>query len=205
VATLIPEQRGPVPGVTDSAAVCDIAAGIALGGVAGADPRGFEEYVAARGAALVRFARLLTGDVHRAEDLVQDALAKAYLRWSRIRRADNPEVYIRRMLINGSHQWWRRRSNREVPADLTAERPAPGDLGTESAERDTMRRLIGNLPHRQRTVLVLRYYEDLDDAAIAEILNCSPVTVRTHAMRALRRLRNDYTNEAATGSPGSLS
>jgi RNA polymerase sigma-70 factor (sigma-E family) len=149
----------------------------------------FEAYVAARGAALVRFAMLLTGDDHRAEDLVQEALTKAYLRWSRIRRADNPDVYLRRLVINGSRSWWRRRANREAPGLTPAERAAPGDLGDEAVARDELWRLIGGLPNQQRAVVVLRYYEDLDDATIAQILQCTPGTVRTHAMRALHKLR----------------
>ena len=152
-------------------------------------PSTFEAYVAARGAALLRFASLLTGDPHRAEDLVQDALAKAYLRWDRIRRADQPDVYVRRVLVNGSRAWWRRRSNHEVPVERAAERAGPGDVSTETADRDLVRRMIAKLPVRQRAVLVLRYFEDLDDATIAEILECSQATVRTHAMRALQRLR----------------
>jgi len=152
-------------------------------------PGTFEAYVAARGAALLRFAVLLTGDAHRAEDLVQDALAKAYLRWSRIRRADQPDVYVRRVLINGSRAWWRRSANHELPVEAPTDRAGPGDLSTEAAERDSVRQMIAQLPHRQRAVLVLRYYEDLDDATISEILECTTATVRTHAMRALQRLR----------------
>ncbi|GAB3864591.1 SigE family RNA polymerase sigma factor [Dactylosporangium cerinum] len=150
---------------------------------------GFEAFVAARGAALVRFAILLTGDDHRAEDLVQEALAKAYLRWSSIRRADDPEVYVRRLVLNGSRSWWRRRTNREVPVERAPDGTAPGDLSLESADRDELWRLVAALPLKQRAVVVLRYYEDLDDAAIAQVLECSPTTVRTHAMRALTRLR----------------
>jgi RNA polymerase sigma-70 factor (sigma-E family) len=155
-------------------------------------PIAFEAYVVARGAALLRFAALLTGDRHRAEDLVQDALAKAYLRWDRIRRTDQPDVYVRRVLVNGSRAWWRRRANHELPVERTVDHEAPGDVSVESAERDSVRRMIAKLPHRQRVVLVLRYYEDLDDATIAEILECSTATVRTHAMRALRRLREGH-------------
>ncbi len=152
----------------------------------------FDEYVAARGAGLVRFAILLTGDGHRAEDLVQEALARAYLRWEWIGRSDQPDIYIRRMLVNASRSWWRRRSSREVPIEWAVERPASGDLVAESADRDAMWRLIATLPYRQRAVLVLRYYEDLGDADIAEILDCSTGTVRTHAMRALNALRKTY-------------
>ena len=81
----------------------------------------FEEYVLARGAALVRFARLLTGENHRAEDLAQDVLAKAFVNWRRVMRADNPDLYVRRMLINAHHSWWRRRTNREVPVAVPQE------------------------------------------------------------------------------------
>jgi RNA polymerase sigma-70 factor (sigma-E family) len=159
----------------------------------------FEAYVAARGAALLRFAALLTDDRHRAEDLVQDALAKAYLRWDRIRRTDEPDVYVRRVLINSSRSWWRRRANREVPVEHAAEQAArhaaPGDVSAESADRDAVRKMIAELPHRQRAVLVLRYFEDLDDTTIAQILECSTATVRTHAMRALHRLRDNHASK----------
>ncbi len=159
------------------------------------DPVTFEAYVATRGPALIRFANRLTGSQHRAEDLVQDALAKAYQRWDSIRRRDQPDVYLRRIIVNAARSWWRPRSNRELPIDTPpADRADARDVGTETdqliAERDAMWRLIGALPNRQRAVLVLRYYEDLDDNTIAAILDCSPVTVRTHAMRALDVLRS---------------
>ncbi|MEV1286825.1 SigE family RNA polymerase sigma factor [Micromonospora sp. NPDC049679] len=150
----------------------------------------FEEYVIARGPALVRLARLLTGDDHRAEDLTQDVLARAYPRWARICRADHPDLYLRRMLVNARNSWWRRRVNRELSLPAVDDRALPGDPGADAADRDAMWRLISALPERQRAVLVLRFYEDLDDTAIATILGCSPVTVRTHAMRALSTLRD---------------
>src|SRR4051794_7550466 len=123
----------------------------------------FEEYAQARGGALVRFAALLTGDDQRAEDLVQDALTKAFLRWGRIRRNDDPDVYLRRLIVNASRSWWRRRANTELPSRIEADGPAPGALDTEAAERDALWRLIRGLPEQQRAVVVLRYYEDLDD------------------------------------------
>jgi len=152
----------------------------------------FEEYVRARGPALVRLARLLTGDDHRAEDLAQDALARAFVHWRRVSRADRPDVYVRRMLVNANASWWRRRSSTERPTDRAVDHVAAGDHGAEAVERDAMWRLVLALPERQRAVLVLRYYEDLDDATIAEILDCSQVTVRTHAMRGLATLRERY-------------
>jgi RNA polymerase sigma-70 factor (sigma-E family) len=149
----------------------------------------FEEFVLTRGPALVRMARVLAGDPHRAEDLVQDALARAYPRWRRIVRADRPDVYLRRVLVNLNNSWWRRRGSRELSLGTPVDGPAAGDLSADAVERDAMWRHLAALPPRQRAVLVLRYYEDLDDATIAEILGCSAVTVRTHAMRALAALR----------------
>lgn len=160
----------------------------------------FEEYVLARGPALVRLARLLVGDDHRAEDLAQEVLARAYPRWSRISRTDQPDLYLRRMLVNANISWWRRRSNRELSVAQVDDRPAPGDLGAAAVERDLMWRAVGGLPGRQRAVLVLRYYEDLDDAEIAQILGCSRVTVRTHAMRAIATLRSHLTTTTRSGS-----
>lgn len=153
----------------------------------------FEEYVLARGPALVRLARLLVGDDHRGEDLAQEVLARAYPRWARICRTDHPDLYLRRMLVNANRSWWRRRSSRELAVAEVADRPRPDDLSAAVVERDAMWRMVRRLPNRQRAILVLRYYEDLDDAAIARILGCSPVTVRTHAMRALAALRGVLT------------
>jgi RNA polymerase sigma-70 factor (sigma-E family) len=150
----------------------------------------FEEYVVARGPALVRLARLLAGDEHRAEDLVQEVLAKAYPRWARISRSEQPDLYLRRMLVNTRNSWWRRRANREIAVPVVRDGPASSTAAEASDDRDAMLRLVAALPDRQRAVLVLRFYEDLDDATIAGILGCSQVTVRTHAMRALAALRD---------------
>jgi RNA polymerase sigma-70 factor (sigma-E family) len=152
----------------------------------------FEEYALARGPALVRFARLLTGDDHRAEDLVQEVLAKAYVHWRRIGVADRPDLYVRRMLVNAHHSWWRRRSNRELAVEAVPDDPVRGDAAGESAERDAMWQLVTALPSRQRTVIVLRYYEDFDDATIAEVMRTSISTVRTQAKRALATLQRSH-------------
>jgi RNA polymerase sigma-70 factor (sigma-E family) len=164
----------------------------------------FEEFVHSRGPALVRFARLITGDDHRADDLVQDVLAKAYVKWRRVSAADNPEHYVRRMIVNANTSWWRRRSSTEVSVAAPGE-PAQAGRAFDSdlAERDHQWELVARLPLRQRAVLVLRYYEDLDDASIADILGVSPVTVRTTALRALTALRQQYTFQESTTSPRS--
>jgi RNA polymerase sigma-70 factor (sigma-E family) len=151
---------------------------------------GFEEYVRTRGPALVRFARLVAADDQLGEDLVQEVLARAYPRWHRIVRSDRPEVYLRRAVVNAHASWWRRLSSRERPHRAAGrEVAAGGDPSGPAEERDAMWREVSRLPVRQRAVVVLRYYEDLDDTAIAEVLGCSNVTVRTHAMRALAALR----------------
>src|SRR5688572_31755795 len=94
------------------------------------------------------------------------------------------------MLVNANISRWRRRSAREAVGAVPADRPDRTDVGTEVAERDALWRLIVTLPDRQRATVVLRYYEDLDDARIGEILGCSASTVRTNAMRAMATLRN---------------
>jgi RNA polymerase sigma-70 factor (sigma-E family) len=153
----------------------------------------FDEYVRLQGPALVRLARLIAGDRHLGEDLAQDVLAKAYPRWARIIDSGRPDVYLRRMLVNAHVSWRRRRSSTEVAAGArhadAVESRGDGDIGAEAADRDAMWRLIRRLPPKQRATIVLRFYEDLDDATIAEILGCAPVTVRTHTMRALTALR----------------
>lgn len=149
----------------------------------------FDEYVAARGESLLRFALMLAGDRHLAEDLMQSVLARAYVRWSRIGAMQRPEAYLKQMLVNEHLQWWRRRSSREVPVAAPAERASTDDAAGSYAARDAAWELLGRLPRRQRAVLVLRFYEDLSDAEIASVLGCSAGTVRSQAARALAALR----------------
>jgi len=152
----------------------------------------FEEYALARGAALLRFARVLTADEHRAEDLVQDVLAKVYASWRRISLLEHPDLYVRRMLVNAYTSWWRRAVNRELAVAEPAATGSVEDTASESAERDAIWRLVLQLSPRQRTIIVLRYYEDYDDATIAELMQCRPGTVRTQARRALAKLQHLY-------------
>ncbi|GAA4607027.1 RNA polymerase sigma-70 factor (sigma-E family) [Actinoplanes octamycinicus] len=152
---------------------------------------GFEDYVRARGDALRRFAYLLCGDRHLGEDLVQEVLVKAYRRWSRI-ETDQPDRYLRTALVRSHVSWLRRLSNAERPTTISDDRPAGGgDFADQQASRDELWHRLAGLTRAQRAVLVLRYYEDLDDRQIAEILRCAPSTVRVHAMRGLARLRDD--------------
>jgi RNA polymerase sigma-70 factor (sigma-E family) len=147
----------------------------------------FEDFAAARLPALLRYAKLLTADDHEAEDLVQDALAKALRRWRRIAGLDEPYAYVRAILTNHFLSQRRRRRFALVPLDDEHDRPAPS--GPEPGAGDDLWALLRTLPAQQRTVLVLRYYEDLGDEQIAAVLGCRPGTVRGYASRALATLR----------------
>jgi RNA polymerase sigma factor (sigma-70 family) len=120
----------------------------------------------------------------------RSVLIRAFPRWSRIVAGGQPDVYLRRMLVNAHVSWRRKRSSTEVADGAErVERADDADVGAEATDRETVWRLIARLPAKQRVTIVLRFYEDLDDGAIAEILGCSPGTVRTHTMRALATLR----------------
>lgn len=150
----------------------------------------FEEYVTSRGDALLRFAYVLCGNRHLAEDLVQEVLARVHDRWHRLHHVEQPDAYLRTAIVRQFISWRRRRSWREASIEVLPERPAAtSDLAAGHAARDEMWRLLARLPRRQRAVLVLRFYEDLADDQIAEVLGCRPATVRVHASRGLARLR----------------
>lgn len=162
-----------------------------------ADEDDFRAFVAARAAALLRFAHVLTGDRHTAEDVVQTALARTALAWGRLRRKDNPEGYVRRAIVTVQLNAVRRRPWLERPHEVLPE-PAPTDAA-ESAfdERDAMWQALRELPPRQRAVVVLRYYEDLSESEIAEALGCSRGTVKSQAAKALAHLREAIEKENA--------
>lgn len=143
----------------------------------------FEEYVAARRAALLRTAYLLTGNAHDAEDLVQAALLNVVPKWGRI--AANPEPYVRKVLARESITRWRRRRWREVHTDRLPDAPTEGP-GTD---RVALREALTRLAPRQRAVVVLRYYEDLTERQTAQLLDISVGTVKSQAHDALARLR----------------
>lgn len=145
----------------------------------------FDTFVAARSRALLRTAYLLTRDHALAEDLVQTALAKAWFHWSRIHE-DNPEPYVRRILVTTYSSWWRRRWNGEIPTEELPDAPtADGEDGLDLWDA------IGRLPRRQRAVVVLRFYEDLSEAETARLMGSSVGTVKSQAAKALAKLRLD--------------
>ncbi len=163
----------------------------------------FVEFVAHRTHALLRVAYSLTGDQHAAEDLVQTALAKAFVRWRSIRGEAEP--YVKRIIYNDSASRWRRRAHRVESA--TAEPPdgpAEFDRVEQTHLRLMLREALLTLPPRQRAVLVLRYLEDMSVEETAEVLGCRPGTVASQTSRALAKLREhgpalSGLSEAGTG------
>jgi RNA polymerase sigma-70 factor (sigma-E family) len=152
------------------------------------DEDGFAVFATANARRLRHAARLLTGDDARAEDLVQTALARAYLRWDRI-RADDPMAYVRRVLFSVHADGWRRRWRQEYPTGELPDRAAPGDHADEQAERDRLRAALAGLTPRERAVVVLRFYEDLGERETAAALGLAVGTVKSTCARALRKLR----------------
>jgi RNA polymerase sigma-70 factor (sigma-E family) len=158
----------------------------------------FEEFVAGRGQALQRFGYALTGDWALAEDLLQAALARAYPRWSRITR-DDPEAYVRKIMLNTWSSWWRRRWRGEVPSGQLPEAAGPDSYAAVDSKQ-VLRAALTALPPRQRAVVVLRYHQDLSEAQVAELLGISVGTVKSQAAKALATLRSQAV--LATYRPG---
>ncbi|GAA1750234.1 SigE family RNA polymerase sigma factor [Luedemannella helvata] len=151
----------------------------------------FDEYLATRVSALLRFATVVACDPHLAEDVVQDVLVRAHGRWSRIAAMEQPEAYLKRMVVNECLRS-RRRTRRTVLLahdSLDAASPRLLDHAGAYGERDDLARRIAALPPKQRAVVALRYYDGRTDAEIAEYLGCREGTVRAHASRALATLR----------------
>ncbi|MBC7680464.1 MAG: SigE family RNA polymerase sigma factor [Pseudorhodobacter sp.] len=149
----------------------------------------FDDFVRGRGAALQRTAYLLTGDWALAEDLVQTALARSWPAWGRIHHGD-PEGNVRRVLVNTHASWWRRRWRGEVPTLALPDRAGAEQDGGRD-DRPTRHAALLRLPPRQRAVVVLRFSEDLSEAATAEMLGISTGTVKSTTSKALARLRAD--------------
>ena len=149
------------------------------------DDSEFIEWVAGHQRQLLRSAYLLTGDEHRAQDLVQEALVKVALRWSRLRDG-NPAAYARRIIVNDNVSLWRR-TRRELS---TAEPAVPGRTSVDTEAVLVVRRALGRLTTRQRAVVVLRHFDDLSEQETAQILGVNVGTVKSTNAAALARLRD---------------
>jgi RNA polymerase sigma-70 factor (sigma-E family) len=153
----------------------------------------FRGFVAARGHALIRTAYLLTGDQQLAEDLVQTALEKAVRHWSSIRDVGAAEQYVRRTMYRENISLWRRRRLVELPADVVPEPRRDGtawQAAEQTLDRIVLRNALMRLGPRQRTVLVLRYFEDLTEQQTADLLGISVGTVKSQSHKALAAMRS---------------
>jgi RNA polymerase sigma-70 factor (sigma-E family) len=158
--------------------------------VASADEE-FAEFMRARWPSMVRLAYGLTGDRGHAEDVAQTAFARAYAAWPRVKRAGDPDAYVRRIVINENRNRFRKHRVVEyLPGVLPDNREAqPAD----QTVRDDLLTALGRLGVRQRAVVVLRYYLGMSEAETAATLNCSVGTVKSQASRALAALRTHVT------------
>jgi RNA polymerase sigma-70 factor (sigma-E family) len=158
----------------------------------------FDEFVRVHGDSLIRLAYVLCGDRGRAEDATQDALTRLYQRWERL---DDPLPYARRCVVNATKDHWRRASRRDRREQLAAQWQPPGQpalIDEAVVDRDRLVRALRRLPHGQRAVIVLRYWHDLPEPEVAEILGNSVGTVKSQASRALGRLRAELHAELAS-------
>ncbi|MEW1847392.1 SigE family RNA polymerase sigma factor [Nonomuraea angiospora] len=149
----------------------------------------FRKFVVDRSGALFRTAYLLTGDRHTAEDLVQSALVKTAAKWRSLRDPAAIEGYVRRAMYHEQVSWWRRRSR--VAEVSTGQPPERIDAGHADVAdlRLVMRAALARLTPRQRTMLVLRYFEDLSETEIARLLGVRVGSVRSQIYRSLERLK----------------
>jgi len=163
------------------------------GTVAGALPPSggpdFEDWLSEHEGAMQRTAHLLTGNVYAAQDLVQNTLARLYRRWDRIRDVDNLDAHARRVLVDEFRTAWRRPGRRgELLVEVVPDRPVPLSPSYDGSHEAAWS-FVCSLPPRQRTVVVLRFYEQLTESEIADLMGISVDTVKSQSRGALASLR----------------
>ena len=157
-------------------------------GVDAAAETEFSEFMNGRWLQLLRLGYVLTGDRGLAEDLAQTALARAYASWPQIRRAGDPDAYVRRVMVNANHSRFRKRRVAEQLTGVVPE-PPPVEVAGGSDDRVTLMAALMSLPLGQRSVVVLRFWLDMTETQVADALGCSVGTVKTQGSRALAKLR----------------
>lgn len=164
----------------------------------------FEEYVRARHEALLRSARRLVPDPVEAQDLLQTALIRTYRRWDHIADKSLVDAYLKRVMINTRTEWWRARRLHEIPTQQLPDAPTAEDEMARYADRSLLADVLGRLPSRQRSVVVLRLWEQLTTEETAEALGMSEGTVKSSLHRGLARLRKEleHRSEGPRGSEG---
>jgi RNA polymerase sigma-70 factor (sigma-E family) len=149
----------------------------------------FRRFVVDESAGLLQTAWMLTGERALAEDLVQTALARTWPHWTRISAGGTPAAYVRRVMVRTFASWMGRRWNGEIPSERVPESAVDDPAFSSMDDRDSLYRVLANLPRRQRAAVVLRHYLDLSEQEAAEALGCSIGSVKSHASRGLARMR----------------
>lgn len=157
--------------------------------MAAAEVLTFEEYVRTRQEALLRSARRLVTDPMEAQDLLQTALVRTYGRWDGIADKSLADAYLRRVMINTRTEWWRSRRLQEVPTDVLPDVAGVEDGTEQRADRALLMEVLGTLAPKQRSVVVLRHWEQMSTEETAQALGMSPGTVKSTLHRSLARLR----------------
>jgi RNA polymerase sigma-70 factor (sigma-E family) len=153
----------------------------------GADAE-FSDFMHGRWSQLVRLGYGLTGDLQLAEDLAQTAFARAYASWSRVRRADDQDAYLRRIVVNANRSRFRKLRVSETLTGSVPDLVSPDGTG-QRQDRDALMRALMELPYGQRAAVVLRYWMDMTETEAAAVLGCSVGNVKSQASRALAKLR----------------
>jgi RNA polymerase sigma-70 factor (sigma-E family) len=160
--------------------------GVAVDAAADAE---FSDFMHGRWSQLVRLGYGLTGDLQHAEDLAQTAFAKAYASWPRVRRADNPDAYLRRIVVNANRNRFRKLRVGEVLTEAVPDLGHAADGPDQRHDRDGLVAALMQLPYGQRAAVVLRYWLDMTETEAAAVLGCSTGNVKSQASRALAKLR----------------
>jgi RNA polymerase sigma-70 factor (sigma-E family) len=159
------------------------------------EPQAFADFVAARSGTLHRAAYLMVGDAQLAQDLVQEALTKAYVAWPRLRDPSAVESYTRKALTTTAIGWYRKKSWGERVVGALPEGAQPGHEA-DIDERAWLWQALQELPVRQRAAIVLRYYQDLTEAQTADAMGCAIGTVKSQVSAGLKKLRDRLGDEA---------
>ncbi|HEY2639471.1 MAG TPA: SigE family RNA polymerase sigma factor [Streptosporangiaceae bacterium] len=149
----------------------------------------FSDFMQGRWSQLVRLGYGLTGDLQHAEDLAQTAFARAYASWHSVRRADNPDAYLRRIVVNANRNRFRKLRVGEVLSGSVPDLVSVTDDTDRRSDRDALVGALMQLPYGQRAAVVLRYWLDLTETETAVVLGCSVGNVKSQASRALAKLR----------------
>lgn len=156
------------------------------------DAAGFQKFCEAEWPRLARAMQVYTGNRETAEDLAQEALARAYQRWSAVAQMDAPHAWVRRVALNLATSRWRRVRLERAELERRKRDPeGPGDRSAEAVERLDLAACLAQMPARERAVLAFRFYLDLPAADVADRLGMSTDAVRSLTKRAIARLRVD--------------